>query len=136
MAEFTSKPINNEAGIVLYKYLSSDHDYFDNELLRFSQQSALNDPFECAPGLSDEEFEEQKQTILAQLFKQTNPEIHSSPEFQEIIKKICNHTKQVGNRIPWQSQTAKLQFFLFQNAGTARSCGHTMQIHTGVFALA
>jgi ribosomal protein S18 len=36
----------------LYKYLSADRiSYLDNELLRFTQPSDLNDPFECLPNI-------------------------------------------------------------------------------------
>lgn len=36
--------------MILYKFLPFDrHDYFESELLRFTQPADLNDPFECLP---------------------------------------------------------------------------------------
>jgi hypothetical protein len=43
---------------ILYKFLSSDRlDYFSNELIRASQPSVFNDPFECQPELSKDFYE-------------------------------------------------------------------------------
>jgi hypothetical protein len=44
---------------ILYKYVPPDRvSYFSDELLRFTQPGALNDPFECIPILSIEETHE------------------------------------------------------------------------------
>lgn len=96
MKDLPSKQFNNNAGIVLYKYLSKDYGYFEKELLRFSQRSALNDPFEFAPGGSPEEFEEQKQQKLKEYITGKNPRTTSSKTHGINIEKIKNHTLEAG----------------------------------------
>ena len=58
----------------LYKYVPAERkDYLDenHQLLRFTQPGALNDPFECCPGLSVQKAEK-----IIQLYLEQNPQIH------------------------------------------------------------
>lgn len=52
-----------------YKYLPIDRkDYLQNEFLRFTQPSDLNDPFECLPQKpSEEEFNMLIDTVISNL---------------------------------------------------------------------
>jgi Protein of unknown function (DUF2971) len=90
--DLPSKQSNNNAEIVLYKYLSKDYGYFENELLRFSQRNALNDPFEFRPGGSHEKFEEQRQQKLKEHDTGKNRKTKRSKPHRIKTEKIKNHT--------------------------------------------
>lgn len=77
---------------ILYKYYPAARlEYFDNELVRLTQPSALNDPFECLPSITDKDLEQLKkeerdranraqnlspgEIVLAHLHRQNNPSL-------------------------------------------------------------
>lgn len=53
---------------IIYKFLPPDRrTYLGDQLLRFSQPAALNDPFECLPGLANEIAKEGIERIVSEL---------------------------------------------------------------------
>lgn len=80
-----------------YKYLQFDihrAEYFENELIRFTQPDDLNDPFECSPQKPTiEEFNKLVETLISKFPKNIEVEKKIRAEFNEdFLEKLWKET--------------------------------------------